>query len=170
MSGEAAVLVLFRTGPRGVEVLFIRRAQREGDPWSGQISLPGGRRDPEDLDLQATALRETEEEVGLDATVLEGPPVFAGVRAPANRPSLHVGVFLAVLQDGSRAEAHSSPEADEVFWAPLHELCASDREVEVSTPRGPWRAEGFHFQGHVVWGLTRRILLDVLARYGSELS
>ncbi|HEU5170288.1 MAG TPA: NUDIX domain-containing protein, partial [Gemmatimonadales bacterium] len=46
-------------------LLLIRRAERAGDPWSGQMGLPGGRHHPGDPDLLATAIRETEEEVGL---------------------------------------------------------------------------------------------------------
>src|SRR6478752_6570976 len=56
----AAVLV-----PSPDAVLLIRRAERAGDPWSGHMALPGGRREPEDADLVETARRETFEEVGL---------------------------------------------------------------------------------------------------------
>lgn len=48
------------------EVLFIKRATREGDRWSGHVALPGGGRDPSDVDDRAVAIRETMEEVGLD--------------------------------------------------------------------------------------------------------
>jgi len=47
------------------EVLFIKRASRKGDRWTGHVALPGGRRDPEDADDRAAAIRETEEEVGI---------------------------------------------------------------------------------------------------------
>jgi 8-oxo-dGTP pyrophosphatase MutT (NUDIX family) len=48
------------------EVLFIRRAERKRDPWTGHIALPGGRRDPEDRNDEAAAVREAMEEVGID--------------------------------------------------------------------------------------------------------
>lgn len=48
------------------EVLFIKRASRKGDRWTGHVALPGGGRDPEDADDHATAIRETSEEVGID--------------------------------------------------------------------------------------------------------
>ena len=48
------------------ELLFIKRATRVGDKWTGHVALPGGKRDPEDLDDQVTAVREAMEEVGID--------------------------------------------------------------------------------------------------------
>ena len=51
------------------EVLFIKRAARVGDLWTGHVALPGGKRDPEDEDDRATAIRETSEEIGLDLTI-----------------------------------------------------------------------------------------------------
>jgi 8-oxo-dGTP pyrophosphatase MutT (NUDIX family) len=68
---RAAIAAIFRHHPvSGVEqVLFIRRAVSPRDPWSGNVALPGGRQDPADgLDDEATAIRETREEVGLDLT------------------------------------------------------------------------------------------------------
>ncbi|KAK2755722.1 hypothetical protein FQN54_005872 [Arachnomyces sp. PD_36] len=50
------------------EVLFIKRAARVGDMWTGHVALPGGKRDPEDADDRAVAMRETSEEIGLDLT------------------------------------------------------------------------------------------------------
>src|SRR5258705_6854336 len=67
----AAVAVILHDGDDGIEALFIHRAIRAGDTWSGQIAFPGGRRDPGDVDLLDTAIRETHEEVGVDLTSAE---------------------------------------------------------------------------------------------------
>ena len=65
-AARAAVALLLRVSHGGVELLLIRRAEREGDPWSGHMALPGGRWQPGDGNLATTAARETREEVGID--------------------------------------------------------------------------------------------------------
>ncbi|MDE1836373.1 MAG: CoA pyrophosphatase [Euryarchaeota archaeon] len=164
--GEAAVLVLFRLQHARSELLLIRRSDREGDPWSGHVAFPGGRREDSDGALAATAVRETKEEVGISLEQLEGPPIPVGKRVPANRPWLHVGVFLSVLKDGEAAPLSLSPEVAEAFWTPLHELRPSQGPVEVLGSEGHLRAEALRFGDQVIWGFTRRVLLDVLGAYG----
>src|ERR1017187_10973735 len=61
---EAAVAIVLARSPEE-SILLIRRAERQGDPWSGHWSFPGGRRDPQDPDLLHTALRELDEECGI---------------------------------------------------------------------------------------------------------
>src|ERR1700674_2732148 len=62
----AAVAVVLRPGPSGEEVLLIKRAEREGDPWSGDVAFPGGRVEPGDKSFREAAAREAFEEVGAD--------------------------------------------------------------------------------------------------------
>ena len=96
---EAAVALLLHEPAGGVpELLFIERAKREGDPWSGQMAFPGGRREPHDPDLQVTASRETLEEVGVEL----GAPIgqlddFQGTRNPSIRP-LVVAPYVYVAE------------------------------------------------------------------------
>src|SRR3954462_3287692 len=74
---RAAVAAVLHDEPAGPRVLLMKRTEREGDPWSGHISLPGGGHHPTDGDLLATAIRETQEELGID---------LAGARLLGNLP------------------------------------------------------------------------------------
>src|ERR1700741_4973269 len=63
----ASIALVLRLGSLGEpELLMIKRAEMEGDPWSGHIACPGGRMEPRDRDLEQTAIRETWEETGVD--------------------------------------------------------------------------------------------------------
>ena len=75
---QAAVAVILRERVRErvheddsrkvTDLLFIRRAEKQGDPWSGHMAFPGGHKDPTDTSLIAAAIRETHEEIGVDLT------------------------------------------------------------------------------------------------------
>ncbi|GAC1514703.1 MAG: CoA pyrophosphatase [Gemmatimonadaceae bacterium] len=163
----AAVAVVLRAGTPGLELLLIRRAEREDDPWSGHVALPGGRWDPMDADLAATAVRETFEETGLDL-MRQGRVLgtLDDVR-PRTRalPSIVVRPYVAVI--GGVANIAPSPEVAAAFWVPLSAL--RDRESWVATPSVPSGAHrwgpAFVHGDHIVWGLTERILTQLSARF-----
>lgn len=169
--GAAAVAVILRDGERGAEILFIRRAQREGDPWSGQMGLPGGRRDARDRTLLQTAVRETSEEIGLDlatAAVLLGrlDDVEVVPRATRHRGWIRPFVFALLQPVGELTLAPI--EVDEVLWANLHELRSGERATTTA-----WAREGvtmtfpaWDVDGRIVWGLTYRMLGSLIERFG----
>ncbi len=157
---EAAVAMVLRPAPASPELLLVQRAIVEGDPWSGQIGLPGGRRDAGEPDLLDTVLRETREETSLDLRA--HGEVFGALdelrpRTPTLPPvivrpyvaSLHVVPSLVL-----------SEELAGHFWAPLDALFdpANTRPARVNA-RGVtmWR-DAIHYDGRVIWGLTERIL------------
>src|SRR5438445_4266844 len=130
----AAVMIILHDGPNGFEVLLRERTKREGDPWSGQVGLPGGRHRGEDPTMLATAFRETKEEVGID---LEGRAEILGhmpPRAPGNKPEVLVVPYVALA--AARLEATAGPEMASVFWVRLAALLANQGTATVTTIPG----------------------------------
>jgi 8-oxo-dGTP pyrophosphatase MutT (NUDIX family) len=162
---RAAVAIVFRrVAEHDIELLLIKRSEREGDPWSGQIALPGGRREPADATLQDTAIRETREETGID---LAHDGIVLGMideLRPRSQglPSIIVTPFVAVVRADVPIE--TSDEVALAFWVPLASL--SDPSVAVEsevTARGAtWRVPSWDLGGHIVWGMTERILRNLL--------
>lgn len=161
---EAAVLLVVRTRDP-LELLLIKRAELEGDPWSGHMALPGGRRQREDADLLATALRETMEETGVKVRPadvlgqLDELQPGGGIR----RFGLLVAPFIGVV----RADACAVPdpaEVDEALWLPLPQLAHEDAvsEVLIELEDGARRFPSLNYREYVIWGLTHRILAQFL--------
>jgi 8-oxo-dGTP pyrophosphatase MutT (NUDIX family) len=145
-----------------VETLLIERTERTHDPASGQVSLPGGRVDPGDSNLVSTALREATEEVGLGAADLHGPPRYVGTET-AHAFGLKVGVFAGALAPTARApDARSPEEVAEIFWLPRSNLEEPQR-VDRPTRDGLREVEATVYEGHVIWGFTRRLLREFFA-------
>ena len=153
----AAVLAILRDGPYGVEVLLIERARNPHDPASGQIGLPGGKTEPRDPTLNATAMRECEEEVGIGPQHLKGPPRFVLVgRALSSR--LRVAVFTAEVREDAPAPTGRDPaEVASVFWLREEEL-GTVVQAERETAGGPRLVPAVRSNGHIVWGFTLRVL------------
>jgi 8-oxo-dGTP pyrophosphatase MutT (NUDIX family) len=159
---RAAVAVLLHEEPAGPRVLLMKRVEREGDPWSGHISLPGGRHDTRDADLLATAIRETHEELGIDlagARLLGSLPVLQPYTSgPAG---LEVAPFVFVTH--AAVEPCCGPEAESAFWLPV-ELAASGALDDTYTYPGTSRTfPSWRYESFTIWGLTWRILGDLLA-------
>lgn len=157
-AGAAVLIVLRAAGPE-VEVLLIERAERAGDPGSSQVGLPGGRVDPRDVDLRATALREAEEEVGLAADDLAGPPRYFTTEY-ARAFGLHVAVFASGWRSDGRAPvARDRREVASVYWLPEKAL-ARVAAVARETRWGPREVDAAVHDGHVLWGFTLRVLRE----------
>ncbi len=163
-SVETAVSVILSPGKKGLDVLLIRRAEREGDPWSGHIGLPGGRRDPGDKTRLDTALRETFEEVHvkLPASALLGELDDLHPRT-ASLPSVCIRPFVFGLD--ARPAAKPSAEVAGCHWLPLEPLLAAEATAEVvirgeAVPVPCLRPAA----DLVVWGLTYRILRGLSER------
>jgi 8-oxo-dGTP pyrophosphatase MutT (NUDIX family) len=159
---EAAVaLVLRPTAKETVEILFIERASRADDPWSGQIAFPGGRHDAGDSSLEATAIRETMEEVALD---ISRPGAIAGwldELRPATPvlPPVVVRPFVVTVAENAHAAAQP-PEVAALFWAPLDDVLdqSATRETQILVRGTRTLRPAIHYEGRIIWGMTERIL------------
>ena len=151
--------------PAPEAVLFIRRAERTGDPWSGHMALPGGRRDPDDPDLVATAIRETAEEVGLELprSALLGSLEDVVPRIPA-LPPIAVRPYVFTLP--SRPPLTLNPEVAAARWVPLDHLLHPDTYHSVRIQiRGEHRdVPAYRLEDAIVWGLTERVVTALLEK------
>ena len=161
---QSAVAMILADGGDELEVCFIRRAEREGDPWSGQVAFPGGRADATDIDAHAVAERETWEEVGL--TLIEehrvGPlPIRTIDRADLREPmTLSPFVYYVDQQTKDTAFARIPEEVAHVFWVPITHLFDHTAVTELEYPIAEtWSTfPGIQFGEHVIWGLTLKVL------------
>jgi len=161
-TGHAAVAVIVREIAGVPEVLFIERAKREGDPWSGHMAFPGGRLDPADEDARNAAERETLEEVGVslaDAEALGRLDDLRGHPAAARSGAAVISAFVYHVVDPGPLKPNR--EVEQAFWFPLASLFDPERRVEYPVTWGGLRYPGILVgepERHVVWGLTYRFL------------
>lgn len=157
----AAVSVVLVPSPDAV--LLIRRAERPGDPWSGHMALPGGRREPADADLVETAIRETQEEVGLtlDRASLLGSLDDVVPRTPMLPP---VAVRPYVFALPGRPPLTPNPEVAAVRWVHLDHLLHPETYYSARLEiRGEHRdVPAYRLDEAIVWGMTERILTALL--------
>lgn len=148
----AVVVPLVEAGDPSL--LFTRRTQ-DVRTHKGEISFPGGARHPEDGSLLETALRETEEEVGIPRDRFEVLGRLRYMRAAVS--GFVVVPYVARLSE--RPAVRPNPaEVDEVLELDLGRLAAAERLEERTWGRGSYHTYTYRLDGHVVWGLTGRIL------------
>jgi 8-oxo-dGTP pyrophosphatase MutT (NUDIX family) len=169
---QAAVALIFREGPAGIEMLFIRRADHPDDPWSGQMAFPGGRSEPGDDDLKVTAIRETQEEIGLDLTAAESLGAMDEVRAAARIRPTNITITPFAFRLLVAAEPRLNSEVRSVHWLSLKALLNPDAQGTFE-----YRHEGETFvfpclrlQDIMVWGLTYRMFMNLAALFAPPAS
>ncbi len=153
-NANAAVALILKPKGNDFEILLVRRARNPADPWSGQIALPGGKRDPKDHSLKETVTRETLEETGINldkhrflgvTTVLESEP----------RRGLCILPFIILLEHDAEIKLNSN-ELEAYTWVPYEEIIHSNSTYKYSFGRVP----AYIIKQDVVWGITHRILSD----------
>lgn len=161
---QAAVALILREVSGSAEALIIKRAEREGDPWSGNLALPGGRAQTNDKDLLATAARETHEEVGVD--LLNGGEFIGQLPliAPQNPrlPQIEITPLVAIAPpDLSFQFSH---EVADGFWVSVERLKREGRSGEHRWQvGGAWQKwPAYPTEQGLIWGITERILTNFL--------
>ncbi len=145
------------------ELLFIKRAELERDPWSGHVAFPGGRVEQGDASLEATAMRETLEELSLD---LAHGRMLGRLDdlAPRSRvlPPIIIRPFVAIVAPDVTFVKNA--EVASVFWVPLSALRDEQSKGEHVMMVNGVRARfpALRVQEHIVWGLTERIVRQLL--------
>lgn len=152
---HAAVAILLRERNGDLEVFLVKRAEVEGDPWSGDMAFPGGKRSSKEEALGETASRETLEETAIDLRKKSKlgymKPIFSSVRT-------NIKVQPIVFFYDEEPEVHLNYELTRYLWAPLKELVQSKTEEAVKG----WFGEIYKYEGEIVWGLTYKMLKQLI--------
>lgn len=161
---HASVAVVVRPN---LDVLLIKRAERAGDPWSGHMAFPGGRAEPDDPDLIATAAREAREEVGIDlgGAALVGRLTDAISPARLKPPRLLISAFVFATDDPA-PRLSPNEEVDRIYWLNLRRFLAGEgRTTMPYTWQGqPLTLPAVYLEDAHIWGLTLRFLDDLVER------
>jgi 8-oxo-dGTP pyrophosphatase MutT (NUDIX family) len=158
---KAAVLVALYVAGGDLHAVLTRR-RHDLRSHAGEISFPGGRRDPGDASLQVTALREAEEEIGLPRDAVE----LVGALPPTPTVATNYGVypFVGLIEPG-RVWTPSAREVDEVLEVRLADLRAAHTRRRLLHRGIPFRSDVYDISEHaVIWGATARIVYELLTR------
>ena len=163
MLAGVSVALRQRQDKADFEALFIRRSIREDDPWSGQMAFPGGRFDSEDATLKRTAIRETQEEIGLDLNAfgdyLGALTPLEPMRSTPPRNIIIEPHFFLVRETPALTLDFS--EVAETMWLPLSPMLSGETHAatEYFFDGRTHRFPSFETPGdEPIWGLTYRIL------------
>lgn len=174
---HAAVAVLLcehptQAGPVAPHVLLIQRAIHPKDPWSGHLAFPGGRRDPSDESGLRTAVRETQEEIGVE---LDAQRDLLGQLDPisahrARSPGLVIEPYVFEVPHQT-SFAVDPTEVARAFWVPVPPLLSGEHNTTIEIQREGVRYQfpGYHVEQRVLWGMTYE-MFQALARLSQWLA
>ena len=170
--GRASVALVLAGEEAAPHLAFIRRAERESDPWSGHMAFPGGRADPADAGAEAVAERETGEEIGI---ALRREQLIAPLdELPVFRAGTDTGMVLSAFVYGIGANLppfQLNGEVAQAYWVPVRNLLDPARATELPFTRDGqrWNYPGIAHEDQVIWGLTLRVLSAFFGRLGITL-
>jgi len=149
---NAAVALLLKSKRGDYDVLFVKRIEKPSDPWSGQMALPGGKREPKDKDLKDTVMREIMEEIGIKLDDRRFLGVLPAIRSEP-KPEIKILPFIVLLEDAPKLKLNKE-ELESFIWVPFEEIVQSKGTVEFSFGKVP----AYIFADAIVWGVTYRII------------
>jgi len=161
LAGSAAVALILAGPDRDLNLCFIRRADREGDPWSGHMAFPGGRADRSDPTHLAVAERETIEEVGI--TLAPSALIGALPQMPIRRGGTDTGMALSsfVYYIGPELVPFSlNHEVADAYWIRLSHLWDAGNSTPLGLVSGgaAFNYPAIRYRENIIWGLSYRVL------------
>jgi 8-oxo-dGTP pyrophosphatase MutT (NUDIX family) len=149
---NAAVAMILSREDRDFSILFVKRVENLADPWSGQIGLPGGKREEGDKNLQRCVIRETLEETGIELLNSYFLGLLPALRSTP-RPELLILPFVVFLKHKPAVKLNEE-ELESFIWIRFQHILESRSTVNI----GPRRVPAYVVEKTVIWGLTYRIL------------
>ncbi len=163
---QAAVLVpLFIAGDTSEPYVVLTKRRSDLRRHAGEISFPGGRKDAEDADLSATALREAEEEIGLDRSQAQLLGTLPTTSTFVTNYVIHP--FVATIPAGT-AWTLSAREVDEVLELPLEVVRKAETKTNIERRGITFQTDAYIVDDNVIWGATARILQHLFERLHSD--
>jgi 8-oxo-dGTP pyrophosphatase MutT (NUDIX family) len=153
---NAAVALLLKPARNDFDLLLVKRVENPSDTWSGQMALPGGKREPKDTSLKDTVMRETLEETGITLGKRRFLGVLDAVRSEP-KPDFKILPFVVLLEDEPKLKLNKA-ELETFIWAPYQEVVQSKGMVEFSFGKVP----AYIFADGIVWGVTYKILSEFI--------
>jgi len=158
---RVASVAIILDGREDPKTLLIKRANRPGDPWSGQVAFPGGKAQNKDKTVRETATREAREEVGLD---LDRDGDFLGYFESFRTHTGTMDVVPSVFLLRNLGEVRPNGEVSSYRWAPLRELFSPEARTvyTLSFWNETQDMPAYRVGDYIVWGLTHRILSSLI--------
>jgi 8-oxo-dGTP pyrophosphatase MutT (NUDIX family) len=166
LSQRAAVAIIVDDHPLlGASFLMIQRAERKGDPWSGQMAFPGGKTDTDDQHITHTALREIEEELGVPGKLLHRFGRLSDILARPYRINQKPMVVSPLLVEPLRTlRFHPNEEVADVLWVPIAHFTDPANRKTIS-----WNKYGkqlelpcYYYQDKMIWGMSLMMIDEFL--------
>ncbi|MFT6097952.1 MAG: 8-oxo-dGTP pyrophosphatase MutT (NUDIX family) [Arenicella sp.] len=162
---KAAVSIILRDGEHGTELLMMQRAKHENDPWSGQMSFPGGKIEREDADSKAAAVREAFEEVGAELTDDDFIGQLDDLYGLKINDVFSVHIACFVFKPQRELDLLANYEVADMVWLPISVLDDRANAFDYKHPKDPALSMPAvmidQSKGQILWGLSLRMLANL---------